>query len=133
MILPTVSRNGRLLASAALGVALAASPASAQTPPRPVPPSPAESPAAVPAPGVALGMLEGSVKAVDPGNSTLKVSSGPLGIMGRTVEVNSGTQINVEGRQGSLADLQEGTKIRASYETREGKDIATRIEVMPVR
>ena len=133
MILPTVSRNGRLLASAALGVALAASLASAQTPPRPVPPSPAESPAAVPAPGVALGMLEGSVKAVDPGNSTLKVSSGPLGIMGRTVEVNSGTQINVEGRQGSLADLQEGTKIRASYETREGKDIATRIEVMPVR
>ena len=55
------------------------------------------------------------------------------GIVGRTVEVNSGTQINVEGRQGSLADLQEGTKIRASYETREGKDIATRIEVVPVR
>ena len=33
--------------------------------------------------------------------------------------------------QGSLMDLQEGARIQASYESREGKNVATRIEVMP--
>jgi len=78
-------------------------------------------------------MLEGAVKKVDPGAGTVQISSGLLGIFGRTLEVNSSTQIQVEGRQGSLADLQEGAKIKASYESREGKNVATRIEVMPAR
>ena len=75
-------------------------------------------------------MLEGSVKKVDPGGGTLQVGSGPLGMFGRTLEVTTDTQIQIEGRQGTLADLQEGSKIKASYETREGKNLATRIEVM---
>jgi hypothetical protein len=123
-----ISRSASLAASVALGLAIGALPAAAQAPK-----APADSPAAVPAPGKATGMLEGSVKKVDPGQGTLQVSSGPLGMFGRTLEVNSDTEIQIEGRQGTLADLQEGTKIKASYDSREGKNIATRIEVMPAQ
>ncbi len=129
MVLRVASRKVALFTSAALGAALVASPAAAQAPPA----APADSPAAAPAPGKPTGMLEGSVKKVDPGGGTLQVSAGPLGIFGRTLEVNGNTQIQIEGRQGTVADLQEGAKIKASYETREGKNIATRIEVMPAQ
>ncbi|HET7876712.1 MAG TPA: hypothetical protein VFN71_14410 [Methylomirabilota bacterium] len=75
--------------------------------------------------------LEGKVKKVDPATRTVQVSSGLLGLFGRTLEVTSDTQIQVEGRQATLADIHEGAKIKASYETREGRNLATRIEVMP--
>jgi Cu/Ag efflux protein CusF len=75
--------------------------------------------------------LKGTVKKVDPGARTVQVSSGLLGLFGRTLEVNSDTQIQVEGKQATLADIHEGSKVKASYETREGKNIATRIDVMP--
>ncbi len=127
MSIHAASRQAGVLACLALGVALVASTASAQAPPPPA----ADSPAVVPAPGKPTGMLEGSVKKLDPGRGALQVSSGPLGILARTLEVNSNTQIQVEGRQGSIRDLQEGARIKASYEERDGKNIATRIEVMP--
>jgi Cu/Ag efflux protein CusF len=75
--------------------------------------------------------LEGTVKKVDPGARTVQVSSGLLGLFGRTLEVTSDTKIQVEGKQATLADIHEGAKVRASYEAREGKNIATRLEVMP--
>ena len=78
-------------------------------------------------------MLEGSVKKVDPAAGMLQVSSGPLGMFGRTLEVNDGTDIQVEGRKGTLADLQEGAKVKASYEARDGRNVATRIEVVPAQ
>jgi Cu/Ag efflux protein CusF len=74
--------------------------------------------------------LEGKVRKVDPAARTVQVSSGLLGLFGRTLEVTSDTQIQVEGRQATLADIHEGAKVKASYETREGKNLATRIEVM---
>lgn len=127
------SRNAGVVTSIALGLALSALPASAQVP---TPSRPSDSPGAVPAPGNRVGstgMLEGSVKKVDAGAGTLQVAAGPLGILGRTLEVDSHTQIQVEGREGTLADLQEGTKVKAAYETREGKSVATRIEVVPAQ
>ena len=130
------SRNAGVVTSIALGLALSALPASAQVPPPSTPSSPSDSPGAVPAPGNRVGstgMLEGSVKKIDPGAGTLQVAAGPLGILGRTLEVDSNTQIQVEGREGTLADLQEGTKVKAAYETREGKSVATRIEVVPAQ
>ena len=154
------SRNTAIVASIALGLALSALPATAQSPK-----SPADSPGSVPAPGNAIpgaaapgtggstsdspaiapttpdsstnsaqgGMIEGSVKRVDPGAGTLQVSSGPGGMFGRTVEVTSDTQIQIQGREGTLADLQEGSNVKASYETRDGKTVATRIEVVPAQ
>ena len=139
MLLRT-SRNAGFATSIALGLALVTSPATAQ-----VPAAPADSPAAVPAPGNPTNsaemlersgkveILEGSVKKVDPGAGTLQVNAGPLGILSRTLEVAEDTQIAVGGRQATLADLQEGAKVKAAYESRDGKSVATRIEVVPAQ
>jgi Cu/Ag efflux protein CusF len=91
--------------------------------PMPAPPS---APAA-PVPG----SLEGKVKKVDLTVGTVSVSRGWFGLFGKTLAVSSDTQIQVEGRQGTLADVTEGAKVKALYETREGKNVATRIEVVP--
>jgi Cu/Ag efflux protein CusF len=137
MLLRT-SRNAGLATSIALGLALGTFPAAAQ-----VPAAPADSPAAVPAPGnptnsaeIAASsgkveILEGSVKKVDPGAGTLQVTAGPLG--NRILEVAEDTLIAVDGRQATLADLQEGAKVKAAYESRDGKNVASRIEVVPAQ
>jgi hypothetical protein len=123
------------LVAIVLGLVIAAGPAMAQVKAPSAggtsPAAPAERPAAVDKP--ATGMLEGSVKKVDPGANTVQVSSGLFGLLGKTLEVNSDTQIQMEGRQATLADIREGTKVKASYETREGKNFARRIEVLPAR
>ena len=96
--------------------------AQAQVPP----PRPADQP--IP------GMLEGSVQKIDPAAGTVQVSWGPWGrsgVLGRTLEVTGDTKIQVEGRQGTLADVREGATVKASYESFEGKTIAKEIEVMP--
>jgi hypothetical protein len=76
-------------------------------------------------------MLEGSVKKLDSARGTIEVSSGPLGIFGKLLEIHGTTQVQVEGRPGSIRDLREGAKVNVSYEARDGRNIATRIEVMP--
>jgi Cu/Ag efflux protein CusF len=75
--------------------------------------------------------IEGSVKKVDPATKSVQISSGLLNLAGRTLEVTEETQIQFDGRPGSLADLREGSKVKASYESRDGKNLATRIEAMP--
>ena len=84
MLLRT-SRHAGLATSIALGLALGTFPAAAQAPA-----TPADSPAAVPAPGM-------------------------------------------DGRPGTLADLQEGTKVKAAYVPRDGKDIVILIEIVPAQ
>jgi Cu/Ag efflux protein CusF len=91
--------------------------------PMPAPPS---APAA-PMPG----SLEGKVKKVDLTVGTVSVSRGWFGLFGKTLAVSSDTQVQIEGRQGTLADVSEGATVKASYEVREGKNVATRIEVLP--
>ena len=84
-----------------------------------------------PAEQTTMGMLQGAVKNVDPGAGTLQVSTGPFGMLRKTLEVTGDTQIQVEGRQATLADIREGATIKASYEMRETKNVATKIEVTP--
>ncbi len=43
------------------------------------------------------------------------------------------TQIMAEGKKGSLFDIREGAQVKASYETRNGKNIAKSIEVLPAQ
>jgi Cu/Ag efflux protein CusF len=75
--------------------------------------------------------MEGTVKKIDAASGTVQVSTGLWGLLGRTLAVTGETQIQLEGRQASLADIREGTKVKASYEVLEGKSVARRIEVMP--
>jgi len=104
-------------------LAVAAGPGWAQT--QMPPPAPAAPASPTPA------SLEGTVKKVDHNAKTVLVSSGLFGLFGRTLEVTGDTQIQVEGRQATLTDIQEGAKVKASYEWRGGKKIATRLDVMP--
>lgn len=117
-----------ILTSTAVILAVTIVPALAQTQqpaPRPVPGAPA------PAPEVKPKQVEGTVKKVDPAAKTVEVSSGLLGILGATLEVTSETKIQVDGKQASIAEISEGAKVKASYETRDGKNLATSIDVMP--
>jgi Cu/Ag efflux protein CusF len=84
-----------------------------------------------PAPSQAETSVEGTVKKVNPAERTIEVSTGLLGLWGKTLEVTDGTQIQDQGRQATLADIHEGAKVKASYETRSGKSIATRIDLVP--
>jgi hypothetical protein len=85
-------------------------------------------------PGIArldrgAGTIEGKLTRVDGRTETVDVSVGPLGLLGKTIEVNHDTLIQVDGRQGRFADLREGAKVKAFYEERGAKLVATRIEV----
>jgi len=127
-----ISRSRCVGASVLLGVTLAAVPALAQMQqkgPSPVPP-----PVTVtPAERATTDQVEGAVKNIDPGAGTLQVSFGPLGLFRRTIEVTDNTVIQVDGRQATLSDIREGEKVKASYERREEKNVATRVEVMPTQ
>jgi Cu/Ag efflux protein CusF len=136
----SMSRSATMGVVAALSVAAIVGPAAAQaqqpappygaapgTAPKPTSPSMSSAEKARPA------QVEGTVKKVDPGAQTVDVSSGLFGMMGRRLEVNERTTIQMDGRQATLADIQEGTKVKASYEAQAGKNVATAIEVVPAQ
>jgi hypothetical protein len=77
------------------------------------------------------GVIEGKLTRVDGRSETVDVSVGFLGLLGKTLEVNRDTIIEVNGREAKFADLQEGAKVKAFYEERGAKLVATRIEVSP--
>ena len=76
--------------------------------------------------------LEGTVKKVDPAARTVEVSVGQSGLWEKTLEVTKNTQIETEGERATLADIAEGVKVKASYETRAGKSFATHIDLVPM-
>jgi len=130
-----ISRNAVLATSVALGLALGTVPVAAQAPA-----TPADSPAAVPAPGNPMPersakaeILEGSIKKVDRGAGTLEMSDSAPGATTRTLAIVAETLIAVDGRPGTLADLQEGTKVKAAYVSRDGEDVVILIEVVPAQ
>jgi len=75
--------------------------------------------------------VEGKVKKVNPAARSLEVSVGILGLWDKTLEVTEGTQIQADGQKATLADIPEGAKVKASYETRVGKNFATHIDLLP--
>jgi hypothetical protein len=122
------------MAVAAAGLALTVSVAVAQPAPQPsgAPSAPAESglkPAPSAEPNVPMTkVIDGPVKDVDPAAKTVKVGW-LLGLLSTTLEVTDATHIAIEGEKGSLAMIQEGDQVKASYEARDGKNLATAIEV----
>lgn len=75
------------------------------------------------------GVIEGKLTRVDGRSETVDVSIGFLGLLGKTLEVNRDTLIRVDGQGAKFADLQEGARVKAFYEERGAKLVATRIEV----
>ena len=122
-------RTPVVLASAAAILTLVGGPAMAQAPSSP-PPRPAPGTGAVAVPEKAKE-VEGTVKKIDTAKREVQVSSGLLGLFGATLELDDATKINVAGKDGSIADIREGAKVKASYESRDGKNVAKSIDVMP--
>jgi Cu/Ag efflux protein CusF len=88
-------------------------------------------PGAPPVPAETLSKnVEGTVKKVDSAAKSVQVSSGLLGLGGATMSVTEETKITVQGKEGSFADIREGAKVKAAYESRGGKNVAKSIEVM---
>ena len=134
----STSRSATMAVVAALSVAAIVGPAVAQAqqpaPPYGAAPSTAPKPTAPsmsPVEKARPAQVEGTVKKVDPGAQTVDISSGLFGMMGRRLEVSEQTTIQMGGRQATLADIQEGAKVKASYAAQAGKNVATAIEVIP--
>jgi hypothetical protein len=99
----------------------------AQTqPPSPQQPAPRSAPAPEPP---KEHQVEGTVSKVDAIGKTVGVSTGFFGLLGKTVQVDEGTKIRVQGQPAPLTDVKEGDRIKASYEVRDGKNVAKLIDV----
>jgi hypothetical protein len=88
-------------------------------------------PVEAPGPTTLPEAVEGTVRRVDHIDGLLTVSTGRLGLFGRTLEITGDTQIRVGTRWGGIGDIREGATVKAAYETYDGTDIVTRIDVMP--
>jgi hypothetical protein len=110
-----------------LGLGQAAAVAQAPAPGRP---TPADGAATSPGATAQPASVEGTVKKVDPAVSQIQVAWGLFGLFGRTLSVTSDTDIQVEGRKATLADIREGSRAKVAYETREGRSIAKQIQVV---
>jgi Cu/Ag efflux protein CusF len=82
-------------------------------------------------PDVAGGSVEGTVRKVDVVTGTIQVSSGPLGLVEKTLQVSGDTLVKVGDREASLTKISEGSRITAYYETRNRKYLATYIDLVP--
>ena len=128
-----MTRYVRMTIMAAALTTLTAGGAWAQVPPPTTPtptPTPAPRDTEMNRPAT-TGMVEGTVKKVDPASGMLRVSSGPFGLFAKSLQVGPDTQVTVDGRESTIAALREGTKVKASYEQRNGQTMATRIEALP--
>lgn len=75
------------------------------------------------------GVIEGWLTRVDGQRETVDVSIGLFRLLGRTLEVGRDTRIEVDGREARFADLQEGARVKAFYQERGARLVATRLEV----
>lgn len=73
--------------------------------------------------------LRGTVQAVDRETKALRIAHQPADVPDTILLMTDDTQVQVEGRTGSLADIQRGARIRASYQDRYGINVARIIEV----
>jgi Cu/Ag efflux protein CusF len=84
-----------------------------------------------PPPDVAGGSVEGTVRKVDVETGTIQVSSGPLGLVEKTLQLSEDTVVKVGDREASVTEIFEGSKVTAYYETRNRKYVATYIDLVP--
>ena len=74
--------------------------------------------------GIAVAAeMEGTIRSVDPAGKQIMLSDGT------TLVCDDSTNITVEGKEGKLDDLKEGSKVKASYEEKDGKNMAATLEV----
>ncbi len=67
--------------------------------------------------------IEGTIQSVDPANSQVVLQDGT------TLTTDENTTITMGGNEAKLEELKEGTKVKASYEEKDGKNVASSVEV----
>lgn len=74
--------------------------------------------------GIAMAAeMEGKVQSVDTSSKEIVLDNGTK------LVCDDSTSIMVEGKDGKLEDLKEGARVKASYEEKDGKNIASTLEV----
>lgn len=73
--------------------------------------------------------VDGPVKGIDSSARSIKVGW-LLGLLSTTLEVNDQTRIAVDGEKGSVDMIREGDQVKASYDVRDGKNVARAIDVI---
>lgn len=71
----------------------------------------------------AADQTEAKIQTVDTAGKVLVLDNGT------TLVWDENTTISVEGKEGKLEDLKEGAKVKASYEEKDGKKVAAKIEI----
>ncbi len=67
--------------------------------------------------------LEATVQSVDVAGKEVALDNG------QKLVLDDATTITMEGKEGKLEDLKAGSKVKASYEEKDGKNVASKIEV----
>ena len=67
--------------------------------------------------------MEGTIRSIDTVSKELALDNGSK------IVLDDATTISVEGKEGKLEDLKEGTKVKASFEEKDGKNVAQKLEV----
>ena len=67
--------------------------------------------------------MEGTIQSIDTSSKELALDNGSK------IVLDDATTISVEGKEGKLEDLKEGTKVKASFEEKDGKNVAQKLEV----
>jgi Cu/Ag efflux protein CusF len=74
--------------------------------------------------GIAVAAdMEGKIQSIDTASKEIVLDDGTKLVL------DDSTNIMVEGKEGKLDDLKEGAKIKASYEEKDGKNVAAALEV----
>jgi hypothetical protein len=73
--------------------------------------------------------LHGTVRTVDRGTRTLRVSHRFVDTPDTTLLMVDATTVQIDGRAGSFDDIQQGIPIRVAYQDRYGINVARRIQV----
>lgn len=71
----------------------------------------------------AAQQVEGTIQTIDAMGKEIVLDNGSR------VAVTDDTKIMQEGKEGRLEDLKPGGKVKASYEEKDGKNVATMLEV----
>jgi Cu/Ag efflux protein CusF len=67
--------------------------------------------------------MEGTIRSIDTSSKELALDNGSK------IVLDDATMISVEGKEGKLEDLKEGAKVKASFEEKDGKNVAQKLEV----
>jgi Cu/Ag efflux protein CusF len=67
--------------------------------------------------------MEGKIQSIDTASKQMVLDNGT------TLAWDETTTISMEGKDAKLEDLKEGAKVKASYQEKDGKNVAEKIEV----